>query len=91
MKLVCRGNPGRRLNGADRQRVGTILIVVLVCLVVVTSILFGAITVSIRHRQQLRNELQLEQTYWLLDAGIGLAIDKFKQSPNFEKYVFATG
>lgn len=83
------GRRGR--TGGCRPRSGTILIVVLVCLVAATTILFGAIEVSFRHRRQLRAELQLEQTYWLLDAGIGTAIEKFKQAPDFDKYAFETG
>ena len=79
----------RRIGGC-RARNGTILIVVLVCLVVATTILFGAIEVSIRHRQQTRTEIQLEQTYWLLDAGIGAAIEKFDQAPGFSEHSFAT-
>ena len=68
-----------------RRRNGTTLIVVLVCLVAVTSILLGLVGTSIRHRGQVRTEVQLEQTYWLLDAGIGAAIAEFKRNPDFEE------
>ena len=78
------------LRRYSQQRKGTILALVLVCLVVVTTILLGAVEVSIRNRQQIRTEVQLEQTYWLLDAGIGAAITKFHQSPDFGEYSFAT-
>lgn len=69
---------------------GTILIVVLVCLAVASTILLGVVGVSVRHRQQVRAEVQLEQTYWLLDAGIGKAIAKFEQDADFEDFAFTT-
>ncbi|MFT7632431.1 MAG: type II secretory pathway pseudopilin PulG [Mariniblastus sp.] len=52
------------------QRSGAILIVMLVCLGVATTILFTVIQSSIRARRQLQSELQMEQTKWLVDAGI---------------------
>ena len=57
----------------QRSRRGTLLIAVLVCLGIVVTILLGVVQVSLRQRFQLRNELQLEQTRWLLDAGVGQA------------------
>ncbi len=86
------GRRGRicRTRRAAQRRTGTILVFVLVCLLVVTTILMGAVEVSIRNRRQIRTEIQLEQTYWLLDAGIGAAITKFNQSPDFAEYAFAT-
>ena len=32
----------------------------------------------------------MEQTYWLLDAGIGAAIAKFDQAPDFSEHSIAT-
>ncbi len=78
--LFCQAR-GRRPNArASRQRNGTIVIAVLVCLAIATTILFGAIEVSLRQRRQVRSETQMEQTYWLLDAGIGAAIAKFDRA-----------
>ena len=73
-----------------QKRSGTILIVVLVCLAVVSTILFGAVKASLRNRGQIRTEVQMEQTYWLLDAGIDVAIAKFGQDSEFSEHEFTT-
>ncbi len=75
-------NQQRYRNTSNRD--GTVLVVVLVCLIVVATVLIGTVGVSIRYRQQIRTELQMEQTYWLLDAGIGTAIANFNQDPESE-------
>ena len=79
-----------RIHEPKRKRNGTVLFIVIVCLVAASTILLGAVGLSIRHRGQLRTELQLEQTYWLLDAGIGKAIEQSKQHPDFEDLEIST-
>lgn len=59
-----------RKNG----RSGAILIAVLVVLGVVSAMLLAAVTASVKQRRQLRQELQLEQTRWVVDAGVRKAI-----------------
>lgn len=56
------------------QRSGVILIAVLVCLGVATTILFTLIQSSVGVRRQVRQDLQMEQTKWLVDAGIRHAV-----------------
>ncbi len=63
------------------QRRGAILVAVLVCLGIATTIVLGAVQSSIRQHRQVRQELQLEQTRWLLDAGIERAIAGFQAQP----------
>ena len=57
-----------------KKRRGTILIAVLVCLGIATTIVLGAVQSSMRQHRQVRRELQVEQTRWLLDAGIERAV-----------------
>ena len=52
------------------NRRGTILILVLACCVVAVSLIAIAVQVSLQQRKHLRNEHQLEQTRWILDAAI---------------------
>lgn len=66
---------------AHRNHRGVVLVIVLVCLIAVTTILLGSMSTGIRHRQQTRSETQMEQTYLLLDAGIGKAIEDFQDEP----------
>lgn len=73
------------------RRRGLTLFAVLVCLAVASVIMIGSVGFSIRHRMQLRNEIQLEQTYWLLDAGIGAALDKVRQDPEFKQLDLSAG
>lgn len=65
-------------------RRGSILIAVLACTAIATTILLGAVQSSLRHRQQLRQDLQLEQTRWLLDAGVGHAIASLNSQPAYD-------
>lgn len=65
------------------KRSGTVAFVVLVCLVVTTTIVLGAVSSSLRQRRQLQQEIQLEQTRLLLDAGIAKAISEFENDPAY--------
>ena len=67
----------------QRSRGGVVLIAVLVCMGVVMTILLGAVQTSLHCRRQMRNEAQLEQTCWLLDAGIRQAIANLEQQPDY--------
>lgn len=60
------------------------MIAVLVCIGVATAILFGAVEQSLRCRRQMRNETQLEQVRWLVDAGVRKAIANLEQEPEYE-------
>lgn len=70
-----------RTNISNRS--GTVAIVVLVCLVVTSSIMLGAVASSLRQRRQLQQEIQLEQTRLLLDAGIAKAICEFEKDAGY--------
>ena len=63
------------------QRRGAILIAVLVCLGIATTIVLGAVQTGMRQHRQVRRELQVEQTRWLLDAGIERAVTTFLAQP----------
>lgn len=58
----------KRLVGSDRR--GVIVIMVLACASVVVLLVLAAVQVSLTQRRQLRQEHQLEQTRWVLDAAI---------------------
>ena len=73
------------------SRSGAVLIMVLACLATASTILFGALALSLRYQRQFRNEVQLEQTHWLLDAGIDAAIAEYKSNPGFTHHSLATG
>lgn len=55
-------------------RSGTSLLAVLVCLIAVSVIVVGALTQSLRLHRQSRQDRILEQTRWVLDAGISRAV-----------------
>lgn len=65
-----------------KRRRGTILVAVLVCLGAATTIVLSTVHVSIRQHRQVRQELQLEQTRWLLDAGVDKAVTNFLAQPD---------
>lgn len=55
-------------------RSGTSLLAVLVCLIAVSVIVVGALTQSLKLHRQSRQDRILEQTRWVLDAGISRAV-----------------
>ena len=70
-------------NQPERSRGGVVLIAVLVCMGIVMTLLLGAVQTSLHCRRQMRNEAQLEQTRWLVDAGIQKAIASLEQHPDY--------
>lgn len=72
------------MNQRFRTRRGAVLIVVLVCMGVAMTIVLGVVQISLRQRRQLRQDLQMEQTKWLMDAGIGQAIARLKAQPDYD-------
>ena len=70
---------------SDRSaRGGAVLLCVLACLGVATAIVMVSIRSSLRARRQMRQELQLEQTRWLLDAGVAYAKSRLRTDPDYE-------
>ena len=70
-----------RPRQADRN--GAVLLCVLACLGIATTIVMVSVRSTLRARRQMRQELQLEQTRWLLDAGISHAKSRLKNDPNY--------
>lgn len=73
-----------RINRSTRN--GTTIVICLVALTVTSIILLGLARASLKQRLQTRMERQLEQTYWVLDAGLGLAIERFASDPEQEDF-----
>lgn len=65
-----------------RSRNGSTLFAMIVGLVAISTIMFGLVRMGIRDRAQTKAEFQLEQTYWLLDAGIRQANEKLHATAN---------
>lgn len=70
-------------------RRGTILILVLVCMGVATSIVLATVQSSVRQRRQMRQELKMEQTQWLLEAGIRRGISRWDDEVAYEGETWA--
>jgi len=66
-------------NNKSKKR-GGVLIVVLVCLSVIGALIFASLQTSLRQRRQLDRELQMEQTRWLAEAGLGHAMELINSS-----------
>ncbi len=67
-----------------KQRSGTILICVMTCMLVATTTVAFAVRGALRQRRELRSELQLRQTEWLLDAGVKLAVRRLTESRDYQ-------
>ncbi len=65
------------------KRNGSVLIAVLVCMAIATTILLGIVQSSLRLQRQMRHEMQMEQTRWILDAGISQASKQLNSEPDY--------
>ncbi len=65
------------------RRSGAVLICVMACLLVSLSVAVCAVQIALRQRQGLRAEVQLQQTTWLLEAGVNRAIDSLAKSSRY--------
>ena len=74
----------KRNKTQSSARQGVVLIAVLVCIGVATTILLGAVEKSLRCRRQMRNEAQVEQVRWLVDASARKAIANLEQRPDYQ-------
>ena len=72
------------IRPSTTSRRGAVLIMVLVCLGIATTLILGIVQSSLHQRRHLRQELQLEQTRWLLDAGISRAVSRVQSQPAYE-------
>jgi len=69
---------------SSSKRRGAVLVAVLVCMGFATIVLLGAVQTSLHQRRQVRQELQMEQTRWLLDAGLSTAIARLQANPGYD-------
>lgn len=64
---------------SDKRR-GTVLVCTLACAVVVIGVGSASVKLALEHRRTARQRHQLQQTQWLLDAGIQRAQRKLQES-----------
>ena len=72
------------LKARTKQQRGAILVCVLTCMLVATTTVAFAVRGALRQRRELRSELQLRQTEWLLDAGVKLAVRRLAESREYQ-------
>jgi type II secretory pathway component PulK len=53
----------------EKNRDGSVLICVLVCLGIASIVSLGTLKTSLTHRRELQRHWQMEQTQWMLEAG----------------------
>jgi type II secretory pathway component PulK len=63
---------------------GSILVCVLICLVIVSGIATSMLKSALQARQLVRQERQLTQTQFLLEAGIQRAVAQLRENPNYQ-------
>ena len=68
-----------------RDRKGSLLVVVLVCLGLIGALIFAALQGMLEQRRQLGRELQMEQTRWLAEAALAQGLKRFKAEPENKK------
>jgi hypothetical protein len=72
------------MRPAKIDRRGSILVCVLVCLGIASAIVIVSVRSSLQARRQMRQELQLEQTRWLLEAGLVHAVTQLRNQPTYQ-------
>lgn len=60
----------KRYGTTTNRHGAAALTVVLVCVSVIGALVFASLQTSLRQRRQLDRELQMEQTRWLVEAGV---------------------
>lgn len=68
---------------AQRKRAGSILICVLVCLAIVTALAGSMLKTALQARKAIRQELQLSQAEFLLEAGVQRAIEQINDDSTY--------
>ena len=71
-------------RSTSQSRRGTVIIPVLVCMGFTTSVLLGCVHMSLNMRRGLRQDKQMDQTHWLLEAGIRKGFENTKSNPTYE-------
>ena len=71
------------MSNRTNQRSGSLLVCVLVCMGIATSIMLVAVKSSLQARRQMTEERKIEQARWLLDAGIRHAADAARADPTY--------
>ncbi len=68
----------------QNQRPGIVLICMLVCLIVASSLVVATVANAMRGQRETRRRHQAMQTQWLLLAGIDRAVNQIKADPNYQ-------
>lgn len=71
-----------------RSRDGTLVVCVMVCLLVASTIVTATTQMALRSRREVRREQQMRQTELLLDAGILRASNKLRASADYQGEVW---
>lgn len=72
------------MKGNPHHRSAAILVCVLVCMGIVSTITLLAVRTSLQVRRQMRQEVQLEQARWLLDAGLARGLQQLRQRADYQ-------
>lgn len=72
------------MNYSKTRRCGIVLICVVACLLIATSLAALSIQSTLRYRREIKLSSMLHQTNLALDAGVLRAIDRAKQAANYE-------
>ncbi|QEG20514.1 hypothetical protein [Mariniblastus fucicola] len=70
----------KALLSKNNRRSGSVLVAVLVCLGVIGALIFASMQLTLRQRKQLDREMQMEQTFWLAEAGMDHALNLIENS-----------
>ncbi|WP_442505186.1 hypothetical protein SH528x_003963 [Novipirellula sp. SH528] len=68
----------------QNQRHGVVLICMLVCLIVASSLVVATVANAMRGQRETRRRHQAMQTQWLLIAGIDRAVNQIQADPNYQ-------
>jgi hypothetical protein len=76
--------PRTTISRRRRQsRAGIVMICVVVCMAIATSLLGGMLKSTLMSRQQLRSEQHLRQSNWLVEAGAQRAAFRLSRDPDY--------
>lgn len=71
------------MNRINHQRKGGLLVAVVVCMVIVSTMSLGILASALRQHRELRLHKQMQQTQLLVDSGLRKGIQSIALDPNY--------
>jgi len=87
-RTVVRYSRSQPVCAAAQPRRGTILVIAMMCLLIMSMLSASLLRIALVERQHERSQGQHLQTHWLAESGLQLAALQLRQNPDYEGEVW---